>query len=199
MQKNPLVIDGVRRYLSKIELTQYYTVSKEDSEDALSSEQRLERVPSSQGGAKEPPPTELLQQLDVAYQDLLRDSSSPAGDGGWAFVEAKKDITITRKILENSPIHSFKGEGTINRPMEEVRDFILDVPGRLRYDSMCKKIRIVEEYTDNCQLIHSVHSTKQCLLKTERDFLFATQYRVDVSERDKEALSLRSSKTLSSL
>jgi len=193
-QKNPLVIDGLRKVVAKMDLSKYAPVKGDTPAHQSPASSSSSSVPAEappvgvEAGnsrslpALEPPPREIMQALDIAYAGVLNDTGDDAqrsGTSEWVFVETRKDITISRKVAGDSPIHSFKGEGTIQRPVEEILDFVLNVPGRLKYDSMCKKIRKVREYQDWVNLIHSTHSTQQCLLKTEREFVFATQYRVD--------------------
>lgn len=179
VQKNPLVIEGIRNYLSKMDLTSYIVNSEDPSKTP---EQNSPTTPFAPETPKEAIPKDIEQSLDLAFGEVLRESApelETLPKGGWVYVETKKDIVIMRKVVDNSPAHCFKGEGVINRPMDEIRDYLLTVPARTRYDSMCKKIQCIREYDSLCQLIHTVHTTTQCLLKTEREFLFATQYRVD--------------------
>lgn len=199
-QKNPLVIDGLRKVVAKLDLSKYATVhidptplapASESVEfsTAITPEAALERKSHhhhhhhhTTGGQREHAPRELMHALDVAFESVLRDSgldSEKSGTSEWSFVETRKDVTISRKVSDGSPIHSFKGEGIIQRPLEEILDNILDVQFRPKYDSMCKKIQCVREYEDGVNLIHSTHSTQQCLLKAEREFVFVSQYRVD--------------------
>ena len=174
-QKNPLVIDGLRKVVAKMDLSKYAPVKGDTPAHQSPASSSSSSVPAEappvgvEAGnsrslpALEPPPREIMQALDIAYAGVLNDTGDDAqrsGTSEWVFVETRKDITISRKVAGDSPIHSFKGEGTIQRPVEEILDFVLNVPGRLKYDSMCKKIRKVREYQDWVNLIHSTHSTQ---------------------------------------
>jgi len=63
--------------------------------------------------------------LDSYVKELI--SACKGGkEDGWEVVGTKKDVIICRKAVTNSSIYCVRGEGTINIPIEDVYEVILE-------------------------------------------------------------------------
>ncbi|KAK2550750.1 Kinesin-like protein KIF16B [Acropora cervicornis] len=86
-----------------------------------------------------------------------RQPSEDPSHGGWTFHSNQKDVTIARKREEGRTgiMHCFMGRGVIKAPPQTVWEAVKNPLSRYIYDSMLKKINIVEHVEEGLKIVSS--------------------------------------------
>ncbi|XP_067031980.1 kinesin-like protein KIF16B [Acropora muricata] len=110
-----------------------------------------------------------------------RQPSEDPSHGGWTFHSIQKDVTIARKREEGRTgiMHCFMGRGVIKAPPQTVWEAVKNPLSRYIYDSMLKKINIVEHVEEGLKVVYMIHETNQCFMTHSRDFCYISKERVE--------------------
>jgi len=117
----------------------------------------------------------ILSQTDSAqYINLGRKICSEllmeAASNEWVFNETLKNVKLYQKVNKGSAIYSFMGKGIIRRSPFELYSVLSNPLSRYHYDNMVKDIKIISQVDEATTIIYMHHETRQCLVKTARDF-----------------------------
>jgi len=103
--------------------------------------------------------------------DLIEKGMDPSESpvcGGWRPFAKEKDVTILKKLVRNG-VQCFIGCGIIRVPPHIVWESVRNPLSRFSYDSLLKKINIVEHISEQVKVVYMRHEGRVCVMKHSRD------------------------------
>jgi len=118
--------------------------------------------------------------IEGAREKLLEAAGSNSKEDGWKSFEVQKDVLITRKVVEGSPLTIQKGIGEIKATPEVVAAVIINLSHHEKWDPLFKKGEVVEAVDNHTQIIYAQYGNRiQCIGTSPRDFCYALHWEKD--------------------
>eukprot|EP00794_Sanderia_malayensis_P020151 gene20151-22125_t len=105
--------------------------------------------------------------------DLIEQGEDPAASpmaGGWRHFSNEKNVQILKKASPKFGAQSFIGRGIIKASPHVVWESVRNPLSRFIYDSLLKKINVVEHIGDNLKVVYMKHEGRVCVMRHCRDF-----------------------------
>ncbi|XP_074648391.1 stAR-related lipid transfer protein 6-like [Tubulanus polymorphus] len=121
---------------------------------------------------------DLLAQVHSIRDYDLEKPNPKWSMGNWRYFYTDNEVTVfqTRK---KERVCKIAGVGIIKANIDFVYDIVRDPFRRYQYDSMAKKMRVVEHVNNTTRVIHILMETTRCLLKQARDFCYVSTERIE--------------------
>eukprot|EP01118_Nematostelium_gracile_P010754 TRINITY_DN374_c0_g1_i1.p1 TRINITY_DN374_c0_g1~~TRINITY_DN374_c0_g1_i1.p1 ORF type:complete len:211 (+),score=46.02 TRINITY_DN374_c0_g1_i1:17-649(+) len=110
------------------------------------------------------PSQDALNGFFRQFTEVAKDQS------GWTFLFEKLGVNVYQKQNEEDGGTLSKGEGVIKAPAEKVKDLLVDITQRPKWDLFFENGNIVKTLNDDMSLALVHYKTKSAMMVSPRDF-----------------------------